>query len=33
VGNAGAVRLVINGINLGRMGGQGDVVEWQITRR
>jgi cytoskeletal protein RodZ len=33
VGNAGAVRLVINGINLGSMGGQGDVVEWQITRR
>ncbi len=33
VGNAGAIRLVINGVNLGRMGAQGDVVEWQIRRR
>ena len=33
VGNAGAIRLVINGISLGSMGGQGDVVEWQVRRR
>jgi hypothetical protein len=33
VGNAGAVRLVINGIDLGAMGEPGDVVEWRITRR
>jgi hypothetical protein len=33
VGNAGAVRLVINGIDLGAMGDPGDVVEWRITRR
>ena len=32
VGNAGAVSLTINGINLGTMGGSGAVVEWQITR-
>jgi cytoskeletal protein RodZ len=33
VGNAGAVRLVINGIDLGPMGRPGTVVEWRITRR
>jgi transcriptional regulator with XRE-family HTH domain len=33
VGNAGAVRLVVNGIELGAMGDPGDVVEWRITRR
>ncbi|HET6818917.1 MAG TPA: RodZ domain-containing protein, partial [Candidatus Limnocylindria bacterium] len=33
VGNAGAVRLVINGIDLGPMGDSGRVVEWRITRR
>jgi cytoskeleton protein RodZ len=33
VGNAGAVRLVVNGIELGPMGDPGDVVEWRITRR
>ena len=33
VGNAGAVELVINGIELGAMGDPGDVVEWRITRR
>ena len=32
VGNAGAVRLTINGTDLGLMGGAGAVVEWQITR-
>jgi cytoskeletal protein RodZ len=32
VGNAGAVTLTINGIELGTMGGSGAVVEWQITR-
>jgi nitrogen fixation protein FixH/transcriptional regulator with XRE-family HTH domain len=32
VGNAGAVRLTINGINLGIMGSSGTVVEWRITR-
>jgi cytoskeletal protein RodZ len=32
VGNAGAVRLTINGIDMGLMGGSGAVVEWQITR-
>jgi nitrogen fixation protein FixH len=32
VGNAGAVRLAINGINLGIMGSSGTVVEWRITR-
>ncbi|HET9416926.1 MAG TPA: RodZ domain-containing protein [Candidatus Limnocylindria bacterium] len=29
-GNAGAVRLVINGIDLGAMGEDGAVVEWRI---
>jgi transcriptional regulator with XRE-family HTH domain len=33
VGNAGAVRLVVNGIDLGAMGESGDVVEWRISRR
>ncbi|HEX6473699.1 MAG TPA: RodZ domain-containing protein [Candidatus Limnocylindria bacterium] len=33
VGNAGAVRLVVNGIDLGAMGDSGAVVEWRITRR
>lgn len=33
VGNAGAVSLVINGIDLGPMGDAGRVVEWRITRR
>lgn len=32
VGNAAAVRLVINGIDLGSMGASGAVVEWRITR-
>ncbi len=32
VGNAAAVGLVINGIDLGVMGAQGAVVEWRITR-
>ena len=31
-GNAGAVRLTINGIGIGAMGGDGAVVEWRITR-
>jgi cytoskeletal protein RodZ len=31
-GNAGAVRLTINGISTGAMGGDGAVVEWRITR-
>ena len=31
-GNAGAVLLTINGIAVGAMGGNGDVVEWRITR-
>ncbi|HEX6654848.1 MAG TPA: RodZ domain-containing protein [Candidatus Limnocylindria bacterium] len=33
VGNAGVVRLVINGIELGAMGKPGTVVEWRIVRR
>ena len=33
VGNAGAVQLVVNGLDLGRMGESGAVVEWRITRR
>lgn len=32
-GNAGAVTLEINGVELGTMGGSGAVVEWRITRR
>jgi cytoskeletal protein RodZ len=31
-GNASAVRVVINGIEVGPMGGPGAVVEWQIRR-
>lgn len=31
-GNAGAVQVTINGIDLGKMGGNGAVVEWNITR-
>jgi cytoskeletal protein RodZ len=31
-GNAGAIRLTINGISIGAMGGGGSVVEWRITR-
>jgi cytoskeletal protein RodZ len=31
-GNAGAVRVTINGLAVGLMGGDGTVVEWQITR-
>jgi cytoskeleton protein RodZ len=31
-GNAGAVRLTINGISIGAMGGGGAVVAWRITR-
>jgi uncharacterized protein DUF4115 len=30
-GNAGAVRVTINGIDIGAMGGSGAVVEWRIT--
>jgi cytoskeletal protein RodZ len=30
-GNAGAVRLTVNGISLGAMGGSGAVIEWRIT--
>lgn len=30
-GNAVAVHLTINGISLGAMGGDGEVVEWRIT--
>jgi cytoskeletal protein RodZ len=33
VGNAGAVRIAINGIAIGRMGEDGAVVEWRVTRR
>jgi hypothetical protein len=32
VGNAGAVRLTINGITLGSMGATGSVVEWRVSR-
>ena len=32
-GSAGAVRITINGVDLGAMGDPGDVVEWTITRR
>ncbi|HEX7171565.1 MAG TPA: helix-turn-helix domain-containing protein [Candidatus Limnocylindria bacterium] len=31
-GNAGAIRLVVNGIGLGAMGDDGAVVEWRIRR-
>ena len=30
-GNAGAVRLSVNGISLGAMGGNGAVIEWRIA--
>lgn len=30
-GNAGAVTLVVNGITIGRMGGSGAVIEWDIS--
>jgi cytoskeletal protein RodZ len=32
-GNAGAVRLTINGIGIAAMGADGAVVEWRITGR
>jgi cytoskeletal protein RodZ len=32
VGNAGAVRVTINGISLGSMGADGAVVEWRVQR-
>ena len=32
IGNAGAVRITINGIGLGTMGADGQVVEWRVTR-
>lgn len=31
-GNASAVHVVVNGVSLGKMGGKGAVVEWQISR-
>jgi cytoskeletal protein RodZ len=31
-GNAGAIRLTINGIDIGPMGTAGAVVEWRVTR-
>ena len=31
-GNAGAIRLTVNGISIGAMGSDGTVVEWRITR-
>jgi cytoskeletal protein RodZ len=31
-GNAGAVRVTVNGVEIGVMGGDGTVVEWQISR-
>ena len=31
-GNAGAVGVSMNGINLGTMGGNGAVIEWLVTR-
>jgi hypothetical protein len=30
-GNAGAVRVTVNGIGLGSMGASGAVIEWRIT--
>jgi cytoskeletal protein RodZ len=30
-GNAGAVRITINGIGIGTMGASGEVVDWRIT--
>ena len=32
-GNAGAVTVTVNGIALGTMGGDGQVIEWRITRQ
>ena len=32
VGNAAVVRLRVNGITLGAMGGPGAVIEWNIAR-
>jgi hypothetical protein len=32
VGNAGAVRISINGISLGLMGDDAQVVEWRVAR-
>lgn len=32
VGNAGAVRLTVNGLVLGPMGASGEVVTWEISR-
>jgi cytoskeletal protein RodZ len=32
VGNAGAVELVVNGVDLGPMGADGAVVEWLVSR-
>ena len=32
VGNAGAVRITIDGIELGLMGDDAQVVEWRVTR-
>ena len=32
VGNAGAVRVTINGVGLGAMGADGAVIEWRIQR-
>ena len=31
-GNAGAVRLTLNGISLGAIGEDGQVIEWRISR-
>jgi nitrogen fixation protein FixH len=33
VGNAGAVRITINGISIGLMGDDAQVVEWRVTRQ
>ncbi|HEX2883367.1 MAG TPA: RodZ domain-containing protein [Candidatus Limnocylindria bacterium] len=30
-GNAGAVRVRVNGVDLGTMGGAGEVVEWRVS--
>jgi cytoskeletal protein RodZ len=32
VGNAGVVRIIINGIVIGLMGDEAQVVEWRVTR-
>ena len=31
-GNAGAVRISLNGIGLGAIGEDGEVIEWRISR-